>query len=186
MVCYSCHEPVGAPVCVGCGALQPPPVAADPFAVLGMERKFHIDESAIERKYLGVARVVHPDRFVKKSAVEKRMALQWTALLNESRRIIKDPMVRARFLATGQAAPKELGGPKLDPEFLAEMFDWRERDEDQPGVMRELAAERRTGILEEIDAMFTAWEAGNGQLDLVDDRLSRLKYVDGLLRESEA
>lgn len=186
MVCYSCHEPIGSPVCVGCGALQPPPASANPFVVLGLPRAYHIDVAMVERKYVAMARVVHPDRFVKKSAVERRMALQWTALVNESRRIVKEPLVRARYLATGQAFPKEQGGPKLDPQFLAEMFEWREQDEAQPGVMRALATARREGLLSELDSIFTAWEAGKGDLDLVDDRLARLKYVDGLLKESEA
>jgi hypothetical protein len=35
----------------------------------------------------------------------------------------------------------------------------------------------------EIDGIFTRWEAGRGDLAQVEDRLSRLKYVDGLVRE---
>lgn len=180
-VCYACHEPVRPPVCVGCGALQPPAVALDPFELLGLERRYHLDPTAMESAYRGIARKVHPDRFVSRPAVERRMALLWTAAVNEARRILRDDRLRARFLATGQAAPRERGGPALDPTFLAEIFDWRERDEEEPGVMAALARQSRDALLQEVDDLFTAWEAGRGSLELVDDRLARLNYLDGLV-----
>jgi DnaJ-domain-containing protein 1 len=180
-VCYSCHEPVHPPVCVGCGALQPPSPHVDPFDLLGVERRFHLDGAAVEAAYRGIARKVHPDRFAARPAVERRMALLWTAAINEARRVLKDDRLRGRFLATGQAAPRERGGPTLDPTFLAEIFDWRERDEEEPGVMTQLATAARNALLGEIDSLFTRWEAGQGSLDLVDDRLARLNYLDGLL-----
>lgn len=185
MVCHACHEPVGSPVCVGCGALQLAPAAVDPFGLLGLARRYHLDTNELETKYRKVARLVHPDKFVNKGAGERRQALLWTAHLNESRRVLSNALARARFLATGQAHPREQGGPKLDSAFLAEMFDWRERDEEQPGVMRGLAAERETELKAEIERIFVEWEEGRGDLSLVDDRLARLKYVSGLLQEME-
>lgn len=110
------------------------------------------------------------------------MALQWTAALNEARRVLKDDRIRARWLATGRAAPPETGGPALDPAFLAEIFEWRERDDDQPGVMSDLATVSRQELFGMIEAEFSAWEAGSGTLDHIEDHLNRLTYVEGLLR----
>ncbi len=183
MICHSCHEPVGGPVCVGCGALQPPPAHPDPYVILGLPRRFRIEHGLVEDAYRAVARIVHPDKFARRPAVERRMSLAWTAALNEARRVLKDPDKRARYLATGQAEPKEMGGPKLDPAFLAEIFEWRERDEERPGALSALAREREAELRAELDAIFDAWERGEGDLALVEDRLARLKYVTGLVRE---
>lgn len=180
MICWSCKEPVGGPVCVGCGAVQPPPAAPDWFEILGLERRFHVEVPAMEERWRARARQVHPDRFTRKSAVERRMALQWTAALNEARRVLKDPLVRARYLATGEVKPGEKG-PALDPEFMQEMFAWREADEDAPGSLVEHARAREAELRAELDAIFTAWEEGRGDLHAVDDRLARIKYVAGLL-----
>jgi hypothetical protein len=74
----------------------------------------------------------------------------------------------------------------LDPEFLQEMFDWREADEEQPGALQALALQRAALLESELDQIFSAWEAGNGGLDAVEDRLARLKYVKGMIREERS
>ncbi|MFZ5477921.1 MAG: DnaJ domain-containing protein [Myxococcota bacterium] len=177
MTCWKCHEAASAAVCVGCGAVQPPPAEADPYAILGLPKRFHVDLALVEERYKALARQVHPDKFAARPAVERRMALQWTAALNEARRVLKDDTRRAWWLATGQATPKEKG-PKLDPSFLAEVFEWREAEEERPGAFAELAKERAASLRAELDAIFTAWEEGRGGLADVEDRLSRLKYVE--------
>ncbi|MDP2313642.1 MAG: iron-sulfur cluster co-chaperone HscB C-terminal domain-containing protein [Pseudomonadota bacterium] len=186
MICYTCNEAVKGPVCVGCTALQPPPFSLDPFVLLGVPRRYHLAAAQVDEAYRTVARRVHPDKFAARPAVERRMSLQWTAALNEARRVLKDPDRRARMLATGQAEPREKGGPKLDPTFLAEIFEWREQDEETPGALSELAREREAELRVELDTIFVAWEQGTGDLTLVEDRLARLKYVTGLIREPSA
>lgn len=183
MICFNCNEAVRGPVCVGCSALQPPPSSLDPFSLLGLPRRYFLDPVDVDVAYRGVARRVHPDKFAGRSAVERRMSLQWTAALNEARRVLKDADKRARLLATGQAEQREKGGPLLDPAFLAEIFDWREQDEETPGALTEQARAREAALRAELDTMFVAWEQGVGDLTLVEDRLARLKYVTGLVRE---
>ena len=81
---------------MGCGAIQPPPTSVDFFGVLGLSRRFHLEEAELNAAWREVSRRVHPDRFAGKSAVERRMSLQWTALINEGRRVLRDRMSRAR------------------------------------------------------------------------------------------
>lgn len=181
--CWKCHERVGSAVCVGCGAPQPPPASPDPFTVLGLERRYHLDLQAVEDAYKRLTRRLHPDRFAGKAALERRMSLQWTAILNDARRVLRDPIRRARLLATGSPDPKERGGPRLDPEFLQQMFTWREEEEENPGSMLVIAKEQAALVRDELDRLFSAWESGQGDLSLVDDRLARLKYLDGLAGE---
>jgi molecular chaperone HscB len=181
--CWSCKEPLRPPahgvaaVCVGCGAVQPPPARPDPFAVLGMAPRWHIEEAAVDATYRSMARQVHPDRFAARPAVERRMALQWTAALNEARRVLKDPMRRAWQLVIGQPEPRDAGGPRLDPDFLALVFEWREADEERPGAFAELAASKKAELEVEIAARFTEIEEGRGSTEGLEARLAELKYV---------
>lgn len=181
--CWNCHEAVNGLVCVGCGALQAPPPVVDPYVLLGLPRRWHLDLAEVESAYRALARVVHPDKYVKKSAAERRFALSWTAALNDARRVLKDPERRAWYLATGSPTPKEGRKLVLDPAFLQQMFEWREEEEDSPGATRTRAQALRAELEGELERVFTAWETGAGDLAVVEDRLSRLKYVTGLTQE---
>lgn len=173
--CRVCHEPAVV-VCVGCGAIQQPPVTIDPFVVLGLPRAWHLDLALLEQNYRQLARKIHPDRQGGKSHAERLLALQWTATVNSCRKSLQNPDMRAWYLATGSVNPPERG-LKLDPAFLAEMFEWREEDEERPGSFVEKARVRAEEIRAEIEQMFTAWEAGTGDLAGMEEALSRLKYV---------
>jgi molecular chaperone HscB len=185
MQCWRCHERVEGPVCVGCGVVQPPPAKVDPFALLGVPRRYHLDRAATKERYLALQRATHPDRHAARPAVERRMALQWTAALNEARRILEDDRQRARWLATGRALPSERGGPKLDGSFLAEMFEWSEAEDAAPGSVRSEAEARAAALVAELDATFSAWESGAGTLDAVEERLARLNYVERFCAKGE-
>lgn len=186
MTCWKCHESVAGPVCVGCGSIQPPPPAPDLFAVLGLKRRWELAEAELNAAWREVSRKVHPDRFAGRSAVERRMSLQWTAVINDARRVLKDRSARARYLATGRSRPSDERGPALDPDFLEEMFELRmEADMDPEGV-RPRAEAMQAEIQGEIDGIFQRWEAGGGDLSAVEERLARLKYLDNLVARTHA
>jgi molecular chaperone HscB len=181
MSCWKCHEATGGgPVCVSCGTIQPPSPEADLFALLGLKRSFRIDLAALDARFREVSRLVHPDRFAKASAVERRMSLQWTAAVNAARRVLKDPLTRAHYLATGRAKIGE-SGPQVGADFLEEMFDLNERASESPSDVRPEVEARRATAFEELEEIFDAYEAGRGKLDEVEERLARIRYLDNLL-----
>lgn len=114
------------------------------------------------------------------------MSLQWTASLNEARRVLRDDAARARYLASGRTRPAEEGGPALDPDFLEEMFELRMEADGDPEAVLPRARAWRDGILADLDAVFTAWEAGNGGLAKVEELLARLKYLENLVAHAAA
>lgn len=182
MICWKCHEAVQGPVCASCGILQPPPPQADLFAVLGLKRVYHLDGAELERRWRDRSRQVHPDRFARKAAVLRRMSLQWTALINDGRRVLRDPVRRAWYLATGQARPPERAGVPTDPDFLEQVFDWRMAlAEGDPQVLEDVRGAQQ-GLLGEVGAIFTRWESDQGDLAGVEPLLQRLKYLDNLLQ----
>lgn len=169
-------------MCVGCGFIQPPRPELGHFGILGLSRAWTLSSKDIDKAWRRVSRQVHPDRFAGKSAVERRMSLQWTASLNEARRVLKDQDRRARYLATGQAEPPESGGPQLDPDFMEEVFELQMEARMDPEATRERVLASTAQYRDEIDAHLASWEAGtdlNGPL--IEERLARLKYLQTAL-----
>ena len=181
MNCWKCHEATGGgPVCVSCGTIQPPSPDQDLFALLGLRRTFRIDTGELDARFRDTSRLVHPDRFATASAVERRMSLQWTAAVNAARRVLKDPLARAHYLATGRATMGETG-PQVGADFLEEMFELNERASESPVDVRAEAEKRRAVAFRELEAIFDEHEAGRGKLDEVEERLARIRYLDNLL-----
>ncbi len=186
MICWKCREPVQGPACAGCAALQPPPPRPDYFQVLGLERRYDLDRAELDRAWRAVSREVHPDRFAGRRALERRLSLQWTAAINEARRVLRDPERRAWYLATGSPRPPERGGAALDPDFLEAMFELRFEAEAGDPEAVDKARAARASLEDEIAAIFAAWQAGEGGLDEIPERLTRLRYLRSMLSEHEA
>jgi molecular chaperone HscB len=148
MICWSCQKQAGAdPLCVACGALQPPDEKADLFAVLGVGPRYAVDLAAAEAAYKDLSRQVHPDRYATADPRARRASLARTVQLNLAWRTIKDPVRRAEYLLTragidiGGKQPAhgseerrtmEVGAP---PAFLLEILELND----------DLAAARRAG-----------------------------------------
>lgn len=130
------------------------------------------------RAWRTASRKVHPDRFSGRPAVQRRMSLQWTATVNEAKRVLTDPLLRAGYLATGRTQPREEGGPTLDPAFLEEVFELQMEAQVDPEGVRVRAAALGDRLRGELEDVFVAWEAGRGALDSVETLLAQLRYVD--------
>lgn len=102
--------------------------ATDHFALFDLPRTFSLDASELEVSWKRVAQAVHPDRFATRSAPERRVAMQWSAQANEAYRVLRQPLLRARYLC-------ELAGVDLQtetntamaPEFLVQQMSWHEQ-----------------------------------------------------------
>ncbi len=182
MHCWSCKEPVGGPGCVSCGSLQPPPPKPDLFGILGLERRYSLDRKDIDKAWRARTRGTHPDRYAGQTALQRRLALQWTAHLNEARKVLRDPVARAWYLATGSSRPPSKGAPSVSQDFLEEVFELQMGDDEE---RQRRGALLQQALEDEITAMFTAWEAGEGGLERIPERLSRLKYATNLCKPPE-
>src|SRR3954470_16866863 len=126
--CWSCAKEVAAaaPVCPSCGKVQPPPPAgtqADKFAVLGVEPSFD-EPGGLDDRFRALSRKLHPDRFARAPAQERRFSLEQTTLLNEAYKTLKDPVRRAEHLLALRGIK---GDPKMSPEFLEQTMEDREK-----------------------------------------------------------
>ncbi|MGF7175464.1 molecular chaperone DnaJ [Azospirillum doebereinerae] len=115
--CWSCGAPVAqrALFCHACGAIQPPR-ALDPFARLGMERRFDLDPAQLARQHAGFGRALDPQRFAAKGLREQANAKAQADALHEAFETLRDPVRRAHALlallggassASGEADPDD-------------------------------------------------------------------------------
>src|SRR6266436_1631078 len=80
--CPHCGAPVAAaePICLACGKIQPPPPAGarpDKFATLGFDPSFD-EPDGLDERFRALSRKMHPDRFVRATAQERRYSLEQT------------------------------------------------------------------------------------------------------------
>ncbi|MED5372614.1 MAG: hypothetical protein VX899_16480 [Myxococcota bacterium] len=173
--CWQCKEPVQGPVCASCGAIQPPPPHPDLFGILGVERGYVVDRKALDRAWRAASRKVHPDRFAGASAVQRRMALQWTAHLNRARKVLRDDTQRAWYLATGSERPPEKGG-QPDPSFLETVFELNMLRAEDPAAAVEKGQALRVQESARLEQAFA-----DNDLEQVPAILGRLKYLRTLI-----
>lgn len=118
------------------------------------------------------------------------MSLQWTASVNEARRVLKEPLLRARYLATGEVRPKEVGGPQMPSDFLELIFDLQLDQAEEPELVAQRAEQLYLDERRRLDACFSAWETAQEQeakegaligLEQVELILAKLKYLGNIL-----
>jgi molecular chaperone HscB len=193
--CWQCGQPSAASLfCRYCNTLQRP--SPDYFEFLGIERRLSIDPKALERRFYQLSRVLHPDRYVRRSGTERQYSLEATAILNDAYRVLRDPVRRAEYvLKENRAATADR--PPAPPELLEEVFELnmaleelRAGDEDaRPQLIA--AHQRFLAMRAEADTALEALfrESDQTQEAAVYDRirllLSRRRYLQNLVQEVE-
>lgn len=106
-------------------------ISNDSFDLFGLPRQYKIDLAALEQKWKVISAQVHPDRFASASSAEKRVAVEWSARVNEAYRVLKDPIKRAEYLC--MLAGIDMGDRQqsaMNVAFLENQMSWREALED--------------------------------------------------------
>jgi len=99
----------------------------NPFALLGVESRFDLDLSALEKTHRELSRALHPDRFAQSNASERRAALEKAAAVNEAWRTLRNPIKRAEALFRMHGiAVGEDNEPKASNAFLMDVLEMRE------------------------------------------------------------
>ncbi|MBI4567957.1 MAG: hypothetical protein HY719_06110 [Planctomycetes bacterium] len=109
----------------------PAPQAArlDCFARLGLPRAFDLDRRALEKNYIAISRLLHPDLFAERPEEEREVALRHAASINGAYRALKSPLERALYLLRTCAPVEVAQGRDTPPGLLAEILDLREEFE---------------------------------------------------------
>jgi molecular chaperone HscB len=98
---------------------------------------------------------VHPDRYATASPAERRVAMQWAARANEAYRVLRDPLLRARYLCEQAGIDLQTeSNTSMDTAFLMQQMTWREMLDDARDDADALAS-----LQTELEAARTAMRA---------------------------
>ncbi|MFO0661245.1 MAG: Fe-S protein assembly co-chaperone HscB [Polyangiaceae bacterium] len=93
---------------------------------MGLAPSFELDLAELEKRHRELSRVVHPDKFANTPAAERRRALSRAVDVNESLRVLRDPIRRAEALLSIAGVPYgENKEPRPAPALLMEMLSIR-------------------------------------------------------------
>ena len=101
------------------------------FELFAVPARFAQDRAQLDARWKELQREVHPDRFAAQGVAAQRVAMQWSARINEAYQRLKDPQRRAAYLCELNGAPIEAeNNTAMPPEFLMQQMDLRERLDD--------------------------------------------------------
>jgi len=163
----------------------------DYFAIFALDRKLVVDEAALQRKFYELSRQYHPDRFANQPPAEQAYALDFTAMLNDAFRVLKDPVRRSEYLLKLEGFDiGEQRSKDVPPELLEEVFELNIMLESAPD--RDELEEARAKFLRMQDDADREVAAQAAEYDASGDRtilgkirgvLNRRRYIQNLLRD---
>jgi molecular chaperone HscB len=112
------------------------------FDIFGLPVDYAVDQELLADRFLELQKEVHPDRFVVRTDQEKRLAMQWSTLVNTANETLRASLPRAVYLLGLRGIELE-HNPTLPPAFLMEQIDLREQLE---------SIQEGEGNLEELDS----------------------------------
>lgn len=137
------------------------------FELFGLPMRFAQDAATLDERWKALQREIHPDRFAAQGEAAQRLAIQWSARINEARMRLRDPLKRATYLCElhGQPIGAE-DNTAMPADFLMQQMQWREEldDAETPAQIQALASTVR---LEQDTAMQALTQAIDQQQDFV-------------------
>ena len=101
------------------------------FELFAVPARFAQDAAQLDARWKALQREAHPDRFAAQGPAAQRVAMQWSARINEAHRRLKDPLARAAYLCELRGAPIEAESNTAMPaEFLMQQMALREALDD--------------------------------------------------------
>jgi molecular chaperone HscB len=161
------------------------------FSLFGLPVQFVLDTVALENTWRTLAAKVHPDRYVTATAVEKRLAMQWSSTINEAYRILKSPLARARYMCehAGHDIQAETN-TSMDGAFLMAQMNWREQLDDarDAGSADLLAALEREieQARAEIQTDMAVLIDQQGDLDAASAKVREWMFIEKMAQEVQS
>lgn len=161
----------------------------DMFQLLGVPRKFRVDQKALDEGYRRVELQVHPDRFASATPAMKRVAEQWSQRANKALSTLSDPLKRAVYLCESAGFPVNAeNNTRMPVDFLMQQMEWREKFEagkNSPEALAKLASvvqEEKTALVDRLAALLDDEQSPEKAVPEV----RRLMFVDKMARDIAA
>jgi molecular chaperone HscB len=163
------------------------------FELFGLPQDYLLDRAALADRYRELQRITHPDRYASADDRQRRLAVQGAARVNEAYEILKDPMLRARYLLSllGMTMDEQ-GESTRDTAFLMEQMDMREELEaarnsaDPYELIAALGCRIEQQIKTLVARMAMHFEAATPeQLEQAREIVRKMQFLQKLSREVE-
>ncbi|MGB1141808.1 MAG: Fe-S protein assembly co-chaperone HscB [Halioglobus sp.] len=108
----------------------------DYFKLFDLPTSFALDGAQLSERYRKLQGELHPDRYASKSPQEQRLAVQYSALVNEAYATLRKPLGRALYLLElSGVSEQEVARQQIDGGFLIMQMELREKLESLPGLV---------------------------------------------------
>jgi len=161
------------------------------FEFLGLPVDFNLDQAELSSRYRELQKQLHPDRHAHQSDREQRLAVQYTAYLNEALATLKSPLRRAQYLLSLQGIDTEhQSGVQVEPGFLMEQMELRERvaeapEHSDPEAELEQLTDLVDGRLAALQSEFArAWDAQ--AMEQAELLVRKMQFISRLKADVEA
>jgi len=160
------------------------------FELFDLPQQFELDKAALGARYRQLQQELHPDRFAGRTDHEQRVAVQYSALVNEAHETLSRPLGRALYLLqlSGMSA-EEVAAQQVDGGFLIEQMELREKLEsiddlvDPEAVMEHLMDEISSDTRNHQAEFVAAYQAGD--IAAAASACVKMQYLDKLQTEAE-
>ncbi len=198
--CSQCSKPMSTPVvCDFCHTLNAEAAAGvDHFTLLGLPRRYDLDEAELHRKFIALSRHAHPDFATGESDEVQELHLRISAGVNDAYRTLKDPAARASYLL-GLFGGKTSAEDKTVPGgFLGTMMMMQEEMADarsagnkaELGRIRTVLQTQHDGLVRRIGKLFEEYQESlsceavrKDLLGEIRQQLNAVSYVRKLLTQ---
>ena len=161
------------------------------FSLFEIPASYAVDPVALSVRFRELQKQLHPDRFASAGEREQRLAVQYSAFVNEAYTTLRQPLKRALYLlALAGMDAAAVAAQHVDGGFLMQQMELREKLEsfhdlvDPDTVLEHLLAEIEAdwcALEEQMSAHLAANETAAAATAAV-----KMQYLDKLRAEAEA
>ena len=158
------------------------------FELFGLKQQFAQERAVLDDRWKTLQREAHPDKFAVQGAAAQRVAMQWSARINEAYRRLKDPLTRAAYLCELGGAPVNAHTNTAMPaQFLMQQMEWREalddaRDIAALEVLRQNVEVSKQALLQQCAQLLDVQNDCNAAVPLVRELMFIEKFARDLDR----
>lgn len=196
--CWHCGAKDAASLfCRYCNTIQPP--TPDYYEFFDLPRRLALDPEELKNRFYTLSRLLHPDRYTRRSEQEQRFSLEASSILNDAYRVLKDPIQRAEYVLRQEGFPVgDQRNRDVPPELLEEVFELNMALDELRGgdldVLPQLEQMRRkfldtlSAIDRDLEALFRRHDDAQGDerrqvLAEIRSTLNRRRYISNLVQE---
>ncbi|MBU3715080.1 MAG: Fe-S protein assembly co-chaperone HscB [Ferruginibacter sp.] len=158
------------------------------FELFGLEFSPRVDKKDLSKKYFELQKRNHPDYFSQATEVEKKQALEQSALINKAFKTLKDEQLTIAYFLKEKGLLSEDEKYKLPDDFLMEMMDWNEElmemSKDDVGQKISVYTDK---LYDEIKPIIEGYKESTAESDLLKlkEYYYKKKYLQRILDRME-